>query len=358
MKSPLVSICVPTYNRVEFLKRSLTGILAQRHEPLEILIGDNASTDATADVCRQLAQTDPRVRHIRREKNIGIYPNHNLLIEESGGEYLCFLHDDDEYDPHLIEQAVLFLNEHPDVGLVAPNWRLIDEEGSFLGSRIHTVPPIQKGMDYIEQTLRSGRSTIGLSGTLIRRSALGRSRFNETGPLGFADFVLWFEIAERARIGHIPQELYAYRLHTRSLSRRTIFSITQDYRQAVLGYCSDYLKRRPQDAPTVQRWRRFIDRYLFWILAYEISLQCWRKGPSAQPITASRYRTIFERMDYRLSQEEFQQVLTQWRSIPCGPLEKTARNSIDFLLSIHWTWPIGQLAPHAPSFRRLLGLHG
>ena len=358
MKTPLVSICVPTYNRVEFLKQSVPDILAQRYEPLEILIGDNASTDGTSELCRQWAHTDSRVRHIRREKNIGIYPNHNRLIDESRGDYLCFLHDDDKYDPRLVQEEVLLLNECPGVGLAAPNWRLIDEEGSFLGNRIHAVPRIQKGFDYIEQTLRSGRSTIGLSGTMIRRSALGECRFNENGPLGFADFVLWFEIAEQAAIGHIPQELYDYRLHTRSLSRRTILSIMQDYQEAVSGYCRDHLKRWPQEAPRVQRWDRSLHRYLFWILAYEISLQCWRKGAPVQPAGSSRFRTIFERMDYRLNEEEFQEVLSRWRSVPCAGVEKTARGVVEFLLSMHWTWPLGQLAPHAPSFRRLLGLQG
>ena len=58
---PLVTLCVPTRNRASLLRESLPTILAQDHEPLEILISDNCSTDDTEDVCRRSRVFDPRV---------------------------------------------------------------------------------------------------------------------------------------------------------------------------------------------------------------------------------------------------------------------------------------------------------
>ncbi len=354
MNGPLVSICVPTANRANFLKRSLESILTQDYAALEILIGDNASTDDTRALCCSAAAADPRVRYIRRERNIGIYPNHNDLIEQSQGEFIAFLHDDDEFRPSLIREEVSFLTAQPEAGFVSPDWTLIDEEGRTLGARDHAVPELQEGTAYIEQTMKTGRSCVGLSGTMIRRSALGNSRFNEKGPIGFGDFVLWFEIAERQRVGHIPKQLYSYRLHTKSLSRRSALSVTKDYREAILGYCDAHLKRWPEHSPLVQRWRGMTHKYLFWMLAYEISLY-FNKGLKSGA-EDRRYRTVFELMDYRLSDMEFKDLLAQFRAIRGGLPENLARQLINFLLLVRWTWPLSQLAPRAPSLRGLLRL--
>ena len=115
---PLVSIGLPTFNRARFLKETLPTILAQRYEPLEILISDNASTDDTEALGRMMEAADSRIRYLRQSENIGLYPNHNALIEESHGEYLCFFHDDDEYAPTILREEVSFLMDHPDAGVV------------------------------------------------------------------------------------------------------------------------------------------------------------------------------------------------------------------------------------------------
>src|SRR3989337_600137 len=78
---PLVSICVPTYNRAGLLRETLQAICGQDYAPLEILICDNCSDDETERLCRQVAQADPRVRYVRQPRNIGLHANHNFCIE-------------------------------------------------------------------------------------------------------------------------------------------------------------------------------------------------------------------------------------------------------------------------------------
>ncbi len=354
MSQPLVSICVPTCNRAHFLQRSLESILAQQHRDFELLIGDNASTDETEPLCRRLAGSDSRIRYIRHPQNIGIYPNHNVLANQAQGEYLCFFHDDDEYEPTILSQEAAFLSKHPEAGIVCPDWTLINEHNAPLGFRDHPVPALRPGLDYIDKTIRSGQSAVGLSGAMVRRTSLGQSRFDETGPIGFGDFVLWFEVAEHSMVGHIPQQLYAYRLHTESLSRKSILSVTRDYRQAMGKYINDHLQRWPAHAAPVKQWRRAIDKYLFWILAYEIMLHC---GQRTEQDSAKRYRTVFELMDYRLTNQEFEQVVAEFKLFHGGPLERFMQQGVQFLLHRHWTRPLGKLAPYAPAFRGLLGLH-
>lgn len=96
MANPLVSICVPTYNRAAWLRDGLKSICGQDYSPLEILISDNGSDDETEEVGREAARSDPRVRYVRHPENLGVYGNHNFCIEESRGELLSSFHDHDE----------------------------------------------------------------------------------------------------------------------------------------------------------------------------------------------------------------------------------------------------------------------
>ena len=160
-RAPLVSICVPTFNRAGYLRQSLKMICAQAYQPLEILISDNASTDETEQICREAASRDDRIRYVRQPKTIGLYGNygnHNFCIRESRGELLCFFHDDDQYQPDIVSRLAAFLIEHPEVGLVCSDWHLIDDGGRLIRSQRSLVKQVLPGLDYIDQTIRSGRS--------------------------------------------------------------------------------------------------------------------------------------------------------------------------------------------------------
>ncbi|RIK43958.1 MAG: glycosyl transferase family 2, partial [Chloroflexi bacterium] len=126
--APLVSVCVPTYNDAPFLAQSLQSIVQQTYRQLEILIGDDASTDDTAAVVA--AFDDPRIRYIRNTANLGQFENVNALIRRATGDYIAIYHSDDVYTPQIVAREAAFLQSHPQVGAVfALDWR-IDERGA------------------------------------------------------------------------------------------------------------------------------------------------------------------------------------------------------------------------------------
>jgi len=354
MERPLVSICIPTYNRASMLQESLQTICAQEYAPLEILISDDASTDETEQICRTLAETDARVRYIRHPKRLGLYPNHNYCINGSRGEFLCLFHDDDWHHPQLVSDSVAFLLRHPKVGIVCSDWELLDDVGHHVGVRDHRVPDVMSGLDYISRTIRSGQSSIGCPGAVIRRSALGAIRFREDGPLGFGDFVVWFRMAEHAAVGHIARRLWRYRLHKRSFSRRTIESLTRDYFENLSRYCDEHLERWPKHASLVARWRMDIKRYLFWALAYELGLY-FRKVQS-KPIRNAFDRSVFEITDYSLTVEELQRVREQMRCYRTGLDQSVAFYALELLQQLRLTWPLAWITQHVGLLRGILGL--
>lgn len=353
MAHPLVSIGIPTRNRAASLRRSLESVCAQDYSPLEILVSDNCSDDDTEQVCREAMAADPRIRYVRHATNVGLHANHNFCMDSTLGEYLCVFHDHDTRDPRIVSEYVKFFATHPRVGVVCSDWDLIDDDGRRLGVRDHQVPEVTPGLEYIDQTMRSGRTSIGIPGAMVRRSALGDARFGADAPIGFGDFPLWFRVAETWDVGHINKRLWSWRQNSESHSARTIESISHDYEQNLGSYCDDHLKRWPEHQALVDRWRGSIRRYLFWALAYEVGMH-FRKPESRRRRGASR--SLFEIMDYRLTPEQFDNALSRMKAYRTSHAERAAFAAITTLIRLRLTRPVGWVTQHQAAVRAVLGL--
>lgn len=126
-----VSIGVPVYNGERFLRFALESLLSQTHTNLEIIISDNASTDATEDICRSYAARDKRIQYYRNEKNLGAARNYNITVEKATGKYFKWAAHDDMCDPTLIEKCLDVLEREPNVSLAYPQTIIIDDNGDF-----------------------------------------------------------------------------------------------------------------------------------------------------------------------------------------------------------------------------------
>lgn len=130
---PLVTVGVPTYNRADRLERALRSVLEQTHRRLEVIVSDNASTDATRELCERLAAQDDRLTYTRRPENVGPTANFNGLLAAGAGDLFMFLGDDDWLDPEYVERCARVLAGHPDHALAcgAARWydgdELVDE---------------------------------------------------------------------------------------------------------------------------------------------------------------------------------------------------------------------------------------
>ena len=351
MNGPLVSLCVPTYNRADSLAVSLESICGQDYEPVEILISDNGSTDETERLCRRVAACDRRIRYFRQPCNGGVYQNHNFLLDASRGEFVCFFHDHDTRTSNIVSEYVGFMRQHPKTGVVCSDWDVINESGIALGVRRHEVATVTPGLDFIERTIRTGRSSVGAPGAMIRRAALGDVRFDEQGSLGFGDFVVWFRIAEQWSIGHVPQRLWGWRQEPNAQSVRRIVSLVNDYDINLTGYCDGHLTRWPDHQERVERWRRFIRRYIFWALAFEIGLHY-----KSQRVVDGGSQTLFEMLPYRLTPEEFDVATERMAVYRTGLDQSVALLILRTLVRLRCTWPLAWITRHYASMRVILGL--
>jgi glycosyltransferase involved in cell wall biosynthesis len=130
---PLVSIGIPVCNEARFLADALASLLAQDYPNLELIISDNASTDGTDEIARQLAAAHPAIRCHRFAVNQGPAANFQFVLDEARGRYFMWAAGHDRWSPNYVSACVELLESHERAVLALGCSRWIGEAGEPLG---------------------------------------------------------------------------------------------------------------------------------------------------------------------------------------------------------------------------------
>ena len=202
-----ISIVLPTYNGSRYLREAIQSCLDQSYEDWELIVVDDASTDETPSIIAAFAAQDERIRAIRNQTNRMLPGSLNVGFAAARGELLSWTSDDNLYRPHAMAMMAAVLEENPAVGFVYSGMNVIDGEGRPLGPAAWVAPP--------DQLPRA--SCIGAS-FLYRRGVMERvGRYDESLPL-VEDYDFWMRVSRQARMHYLPEDLYLYRTHDRSLT--------------------------------------------------------------------------------------------------------------------------------------------
>lgn len=152
-RDPLVSIGLPVYNGERFLRQAVDSLLAQTFADFELIISDNASTDATESICREYLGKDRRIRYYRNGTNIGPTANFNRVFALSVGHLFMWASHDDYWEPECLESCLEGFRASPDVVLVGAKGQLLDAETAqikLIDTGVSTVGlgPAQRLMRY------------------------------------------------------------------------------------------------------------------------------------------------------------------------------------------------------------------
>lgn len=111
---PLVTVYIPTYNRVDLLRRAVESVRKQTYKNLEIIIVDDCSTDDTLNYLEQIAAQDSRVSYFLKKDNSGACNSRNIAIKNATGEFITGLDDDDYFESRRIETFLEAANKAGD----------------------------------------------------------------------------------------------------------------------------------------------------------------------------------------------------------------------------------------------------
>ena len=222
---PLVSICIPTYNRAGMIGRAIESALGQTYRNIEVIVVDNASSDNTAAVVA--SYVDERLTYVKNERNLSLFGNFNRCIEMATGKFLHILHSDDYIDPDFTARCVAFFQEHPSVVMTSTRARIVGDsfEKDSACSDTDLVYPVPEGF----RRLLAARSFIACPSVMIRRDI-----YQEVGPFSLkypysSDFYQWLKIARSHDIGFVSGACVFYRQGEHSETFRYLFSSPHGY---------------------------------------------------------------------------------------------------------------------------------
>jgi glycosyltransferase involved in cell wall biosynthesis len=126
--APLVSVIVPTFNRVRYLAEALRSAVAQTYQAIEIIVSDDASAENVLEaVVRPLG--DSRIVYRRNPKTLGMGLNIWGALTSASGKYVATLHDDDIWEPEFLSRLVPPLEADPSIAVAFCDHAVIDEAG-------------------------------------------------------------------------------------------------------------------------------------------------------------------------------------------------------------------------------------
>jgi glycosyltransferase involved in cell wall biosynthesis len=229
-----ITVGLPVYNREPYIRTALDSLVGQTFTDFELVICDNASTDATPMICQEYAARDPRIRYYRNTENVGANRNFNRVFELARGEYLKWCTSDDCWAPEMLEKTYPIIEGDPSIVLCYPKTMICDADGvprEPYEDNLHLMEdnPADR---FINLLARIGLCHQHLG--LIRRDALARTAL--LGDHIACDTNLLAELSLYGKFYEYPERLFFRRLHPGSSSWKKNWQKDKDAEEHQLDF--------------------------------------------------------------------------------------------------------------------------
>lgn len=225
---PEVSIIIPVYNTGKYIAKAVESVLNQTFKDLELIIVDDASTDATYSICEEYAKNDSRVRLFKNEQNLGMMPNWNNALQYITGKYWAKLDSDDWWQEDFIEDCYNIMSKDETIGMVCGRYLCIDEHDAIIPNSEYHLPDefkntatdfiwrVKKGNDlFVPALAQQGNG-------LIRTEILKKLGKYTLLPAGDTEF--YFRIGAHYKIHFLDRLYHFHRIWSQNFTRTQVIS--------------------------------------------------------------------------------------------------------------------------------------
>jgi len=217
--NPLVSVVCPAYNCAPFIAPALESVFSQSYRPLEVIVVDDGSTDATPELLKSYSEV-----HYIRQVNRGPSAARNRAIDFAQGEYVAFLDLDDLWTPEKLSEQVAIFDSCPDAGLCFADMRLFsdgagDEPTMF---QKYSLTAEYFGHEHLVEIAIAklvNLNFIPTSSVVARKTALVQAGGFDEQFRKAEDWDLWLRLALHRPIIYSPKLLTLKRVHEVNTSR-------------------------------------------------------------------------------------------------------------------------------------------
>lgn len=232
--TPVVSVCIPSYNYARFLEQCLHSVITQDFQDLEIILVDDCSTDNSVDVARRFS--DPRLTIHRNPTNLGMVENWNECVRRARGEFVKLLMADDYLMPGSLTRFVKALSASSSAGMASALAVYVDEHSCAL-----RADPWRHKSSYL--LLNPENSLMGKAArevftrtpthTILRRSLMKDCGYYSPSFGVSADTHMHVQMMGRAPTLFIGEHLVSFRTHGGAASSGNHSEFARQYRRVM-----------------------------------------------------------------------------------------------------------------------------
>ena len=219
---PLISVCIPAYNNEAFITATLESVLGQTLRHFEIIITDDHSTDNTVLAIKRFS--DPRIRLVQNETNLGLGGNWNKALSCARGIYIKLLCADDLIYPDCLRRQLEALEDpsHSGAVLAVCNTDLINANSQVIyRRRLRCRPGLVNGRQLIRRCVRWGTNLVGEPAAgLFRREVLSRAGLFDSDNPYLIDLAFWAGLLKHGDAFADESRLAAFRISAGAMSTK------------------------------------------------------------------------------------------------------------------------------------------
>ena len=235
---PLVSVFVITYNQEKFIGPAVDSILSQSYPNIEIVVGDDCSTDSTWEVLSEYHSRFPeKIIAFRNERNLGITSNSNEVLRRCRGNYIAHMGGDDLFLPDKIAKQVAVMEADERVVLCYHDVAVFQSDTGktikFLNKGFQGYPPVTGRAHHVLRHLVSdGNRFMAAPSVMVRHDAIPKHGYDERVPCA-SDWLMWIEVLaganKDARVEFLPEVLARYRRHETNITNNSTRYLSDPY---------------------------------------------------------------------------------------------------------------------------------
>jgi glycosyltransferase involved in cell wall biosynthesis len=203
MTYPKVSVILPTYNRVEYIKQSIVSVLKQTLENIELIVIDDGSEDNTENVV--VGISDERIKYVKNKTNIGVTKSLNRGIEIASGKYIARIDDQDEWgDDNKLKKQVGFLEDNEEYVLIGTGVVVTNTKG---GEKFRYLKPVTDN-DIRRNMLQ--KNCFAHPSVVFCKDAFEKvGGYNESVKVG-QDYDLWLRLGKIGKMRNLSEYAIRY----------------------------------------------------------------------------------------------------------------------------------------------------
>jgi glycosyltransferase involved in cell wall biosynthesis len=289
-----IDVFIPSYQYGRFLRDSAMSVLTQQVPNLRLLIIDNASTDGSQEIAKEIAAADSRVTLFLNDHNRGFHDSFNRAVDWASADYLVLICADDVLAAGALARGAAFLDEHPEVAfLYGVEGRLND--GLLDPGRCDAATTrwnIVKGTDFIRRTCWDSFCDIG-EPAVMRRTAAQKKAGHFRQSLRTCDFEMYLRLAMVGDVARTNRVLGIRRMHESRMSTPYVERRVEDFKDHEAAFVSFFAHEGSAlpDAKDLQAMsRRKIGDYAYWYAMWQL-IHCRADAREAFNFAAERRPT-------------------------------------------------------------------